>query len=174
MRACSIVLLATGSILTNSASAFATGDLVSPFRTCGKITEDKARLACFDEAVASLDTREAVARESAQERAEAEYGLKEHETARRTEKPSPDASDVRTRPVMDELQSRVAEVFVQDMTGKHILILENGQMWRETDVSTFRGRPRPGMGVSISKGKIGGYRLKADGKSGFMGVTRIK
>lgn len=156
-----------------SASAVIADPISDPFRACGKIAEDKARLACFDKALQSLDQRQAIVQEAQKERAEAEYGLKKFETTKQAETEKPEARESSTAGV-EELRSKIAEVFVQNVNGRHIVVLENGQMWRETSVSSFRGTLRAGMEATISEGAIGGYRMKFEGKSGFLGVTRVK
>lgn len=167
-----IVLLTMGTMLCSASAAMA-DPIGDPFRACGKIAEDKARLACFDEALQSLDQRQAVVQQTQKEQAEAEYGLKKFETRKQAETEKPEVRELGPAGV-EELRSRIAEVFVQNVNGRHIVVLENGQMWRQTSVSSFRGTLRAGMEVTISEGAIGGYRMKFEGKSGFLGVTRVK
>ncbi|BBE35736.1 hypothetical protein [Sphingosinicella microcystinivorans] len=167
-----IAFLTMGILVGNIPTAFA-DPLVDPFRACGKIANNTDRLSCFDQALQTLDQRQAVVQESSREQAEADYGLKKFETSasKATEKEDTRAA----APVsVDGLKSKIVEVFVQNVTGRHMIVLENGQLWRETSVSSFRGTVRPGMEATISEGAIGGYRMKFDGKSGFLGVTRVK
>lgn len=167
-----IVFLTMGILVGNIPTAFA-DPLVDPFRACGKITDNTARLACFDQALQTLDQRQAVVRETSREQAEADYGRKKFETSASSATEKEDARAA--APVsVDELKSKIVEVFVQNVTGRHMIVLENGQLWRETSVSSFRGTVRPGMQATISEGAIGGYRMKFEGKSGFLGVTRVK
>jgi len=79
-----IVLLTMGTMLCSASAAMA-DPIGDPFRACGKIAEDKARLACFDEALQSLDQRQAVVQQTQKEQAEAEYGLKKFETSKQAE-----------------------------------------------------------------------------------------
>jgi hypothetical protein len=167
-----IVLLTMGILVGSAPAAFA-DPLVEPFRACGKITDNTARLTCFDQALQTLDQRQVVVQEAAREQAEADYGRKKFEASASS---GNEKGEIRAAApaAVDELKSKIAEVFVQNVNGRHMIVLENGQMWRETSVSSFRGTLRPGMEATISEGSIGGYRMKFEGKSGFLGVARVK
>ncbi len=59
--------------------------------------------------------------------------------------------------------------------GHPIFVLENGQVWQETE---GKGRVEiptdPPFGITISKGMFGDFQMKVDNKTGFMRVKRLK
>ncbi len=63
---------------------------------------------------------------------------------------------------------------------KLVLELTNGQIWMETKSSSYRNRPRERavdphtLTVEIEEGRVGGYRLKIQGKKGFARVKRLR
>ena len=61
-----------------------------------------------------------------------------------------------------------------DQRGNYVILLDNGQMWRSTAAKNYRGSIRPGWKVEIKEGKFAGYRLTIEGKTGFLGVERIR
>ena len=72
-----------------------------------------------------------------------------------------------------KVTSAVAEVLT-DGVGNHVIILENGQMWRSTSNKSFRGRVKAGWKVEIVKIWSGGYRMTFADKTGFLGVSRMR
>ena len=51
--------------------------------------------------------------------------------------------------------------------------LDNGQTWRSTE-SIGRLRLKKSTKVTITKSRIGGFKLKAEGQKGFVRVKRVK
>lgn len=58
--------------------------------------------------------------------------------------------------------------------GKIVATLDNGQVWRETDGSYYRGSVRAGKAVVISQRSFGGYQMKIGDQSGVVLVRRTK
>lgn len=58
--------------------------------------------------------------------------------------------------------------------GKIVATLDNGQVWRETDGSYYRGSVRAGKAVVISQRPLGGYQMKIGDQSGVVLVRRSK
>jgi hypothetical protein len=56
--------------------------------------------------------------------------------------------------------------------GKIVATLDNGQVWRETDGSYYRGSVRAGKAVIISRRPLGGYQMKIGDQSGVVLVRR--
>ena len=102
---------------------------------------------------------------------------------RESERATPRASDddfglppkIGDRPAESGLSSNV--VWYDDVynIGHPIFVLENGQVWQETDGEGRVEIPvRPPFGISIKKGMFGDFQMKVDGKTGFMRVKRLK
>jgi len=58
--------------------------------------------------------------------------------------------------------------------GKIVVTLDNGQVWRETDGSNYRGPIRVGNEVIISQRRFGGYQMKIEDQYGVVFVRRPK
>jgi len=58
--------------------------------------------------------------------------------------------------------------------GKIVATLDNGQVWRETDGSYYRGSVRAGKAVVISQRALGGYQMKIGDQPGVVLVRRSK
>jgi hypothetical protein len=58
--------------------------------------------------------------------------------------------------------------------GKIVATLDNGQVWRETDGSHYRGSVRAGNAVVISQRPLGGYQMKIGDQSGVVLVRRTE
>ena len=58
---------------------------------------------------------------------------------------------------------------------KRVLLLDNGQLWRETTGSTMRGSPpAAGSQASISESWSGAYQMRVQGRRGFIRITRMR
>ena len=169
-----LLLAATASTAVNAQPRDGEA-LTAPFNACGAIVDNAARLACFDAALAALPR----AQEAAAERSEAEiiasFGLPSGETAA----PGPSAEvDPATTLVRDEdgklaISSRVADVLTA--TGRlPVILLENGQLWRQGGQSGRGLRPRAGLVATVTPSGFGGYRMRFEGRTGFLSVTRIR
>lgn len=55
-----------------------------------------------------------------------------------------------------------------------VVVLENGQVWEETDGSRRIGLPRVGMTVEIKKGLFGSYRMKIGDDNRVARVRRLR
>lgn len=148
--------------------------LTDAMKKCAAVADDTARLACYDAAVATIDAqaaklaaeRKQQAAQRAQEmaaKAEADRKAAEIKAAQAKvdafgavglpadQKPAVKSDSV------DELEGTVEEVFFSPLK-EIIVVLDNGQMWRQTDqapVSTVR----KGDKVVIKKKTISGFRL---------------
>ena len=139
-----------------------------PYVACAAMTESDARLSCFDTAYAAQ--RAGRTQRVEQERAE-NFGLGNNAPVRG----EPDEED-REEPAEAEytLAATVTEAFI-DGLGKRVLLLDNGQLWRETTGSTMRGSPpAAGSPANISESWSGAYQMRVEGRRGFIRITRIR
>ncbi len=168
--------------MATPAYADETDEALDPFRECGTLTEGPARLACFDAALAGADAAQQSRRERRNRRRAEDFGLSaiqieeryEREVSR-AEQSGGSAEDVAelAPPEPEEVTSAITETFT-DATRRRVFLLENGQIWREGSNSSLRGRIRLGSIATISRGGVGGFRLRVEGRTGFMSVNRIR
>ena len=154
--------------LAIAAPALAQED-ADPFAVCAAMSDNAARLSCFDTTFAAQ--RPIREQRSAATRAET-FGLSGREAERATET----VNSERGQPAEEEftLAANVTEAFV-DGLGKHVMLLDNGQLWRETPGSTMRNAlPRQGWQASISQSWSGAYQMRFEGKRGYLQVMRIR
>ena len=161
-----------------------------PYDACAALTDDAARLECFDTAYAqsrsSQASRERAAAEQAQRAEEVrarEFGLSPTERQERRDDVAaadPQAGEDLARLEEEEaeardfsLEVRVAEVW-QDGTRKRILRLDNGQLWRETSGSTLRNRVQEGWQGTITRHWSGAYEIRFEGRNGYVRIARIQ
>ncbi|MFB0612163.1 hypothetical protein [Aurantiacibacter poecillastricola] len=130
-----------------------------PYADCAATTDDAARLACFD---ATYAEQRVVVAEQAEEQArqrEEAFGFREEDEAIAQDEAA--------------ITATVTEV-LQGARRSQVLLLDNGQLWREIDGSTMRNRVREGMAGSITRHWSGAYEMRFDGRSGYLRVTRVR
>ena len=176
-RLLGVILLATGAPAAVSAQSVGNAALVA----CSAKVNDAERLACYDglvrgispEARSVADKREAdrkaaaavAAAEAEKARAAAEA---QAEAARRDSFGKAQTSDEQ----IDELQVVINEV-MRDKLGRSVFLLENGQMWRQTEA--FPVPPiKDGTKATLKRGALGSYRIKIEGNSRNIPIIRMR
>lgn len=153
---------------------------------CSAEVEDAKRLACYDAAVAAgsaearaIAARRDAAREAAAaEKAAAEARAKAEaaEAARKAQADRFGQEGLRLGggdpDRLDELGAKIAETLL-DRVGKTVFLLDNGQMWRQTDGLTLPPI-RAGDAVEIRRGAVGGYRLTVPRVKRTVPVVRMR
>jgi hypothetical protein len=129
---------------------------------CRSLTEDAARLACYDKAVAALgaalDEGQVVAVDKGQVQTvrRQAFGLM---------MPSLSLFDRGAKPdEVKEVQLKVAGAR-QGPDGKWVIELEGGQIWRQIDTGEFSRDPKPGATATIKKAMLGSYMMMIGGHS---------
>jgi hypothetical protein len=123
---------------------------------CRKITDNAARLACFDAASAAFDQAEAkgdivvVNREQARKVRRQAFGftLPSMSLFERGEKPEE----------INTVQAKVAAVR-QNGAGKWVIRLEDGAVWVQVDANEINPDPQPGELAEIKRASLGSYML---------------
>ncbi len=129
--------------------AMAAGRVPVELKACQAERDDRARLACFDGALAKLEA------------APSNFG---GETLKR-----PDAASQES----EFLTGRVTRVGLNAI--QHFTVtLDNGQVWRQLDSDTEVARFREGAEVRIKRGFLDSYSLSVEGTFGSYKVKRIK
>ncbi len=136
---------------------------------CRKITDNAARLACFDAAVAAMDKAETTGDLVSLDR-------EQRKTARRQAfglaLPSLSFLDRGEKPEeVNRLTAKAAAVS-QDPYGKWTIRLDDGALWTQIDDERLNHPAHVGSSIEIMKGMLGSYLMKVDGQFA-MKVHRI-
>lgn len=171
---------------------------MQPLFACRAITEDAARLACLDAAVAELQAASesgdvvAVDRQQIEAAEESTFGLSIPNfslprlrgdnaalaEAGDAEAHSPDR--VVTRNVDGDIE-RIEGLAVTEVTinraGRVEVTLANGRIWRQTDgtmVQGVRSGARPGLTANIRGGALGSYFMRLNNGGRWFRAERIQ
>jgi hypothetical protein len=129
---------------------------------CRKLTDNAARLACYDSAVDALG----------QQLSEGQVVAVDHAQVQQVRRqtfgfvlPSLTIFDRGDKPEeMSELVLPV-ESARRGPDGKWVLRLEGGQVWRQIDTGDFSRDPKPGSQATIKKAMLGSYMMMIGGHS---------
>jgi hypothetical protein len=127
---------------------------------CRKVAEDRARLACFDEAAAQVEIAEQkgdiviVDRDRARQFRRQAFGFSMPSISLFERGESEEEVDTLTLRI--ESVSRTAD-------GKLVLRLEGGQVWRQIDTNLLSRPARPGGTATIKRALMGSYKLSTGG-----------
>ena len=130
-----------------------------PYAACAQLADDAARLSCFDATYANRQVAQAEEARAEEARREEVFGLRREDAGVVTE-------DV-------TVTATVVEV-LQDGSRRPVLVLDNGQIWREVGGSTLRNRVRDGWTATIGKHWSGVYEMRFEGRSGYLRVRRMQ
>ncbi|WP_293646889.1 hypothetical protein [Thiolapillus sp.] len=125
----------------------------SGWQNCRSISNDSERLACYDRYALALDKETAP---PTTEEQKAAFGLPQKSPAEN----------------LHDISSRISKVETASR-GKRILILENGQTWRQVG-SSSQPRLAAGDTIVIEKGALGSFVLKKQGSNRSLRVKRIR
>ena len=128
---------------------------------CGKVTDDGARLKCFDAAVAKMTEAEtsgdllAIDREQRRAVTRQAFGFA---LPSLTMFDRGDKSDE-----ADQLNETLAAAW-HTPDGKWVFRLQNGAVWRQIDDYYLGRDPHPGSAIVIRRAMLGSYILNVDGQ----------
>lgn len=169
-------LLAAAALLTlPAATAFAQSADEAPQRPelfealvrCRAITDDAARLQCFDGAAANLqqaaERRDLVVvdRQQVRESRRRLFGLALPRLPIFGGGGDDDEEDE-----IDSIESQVASAS-QIEFGRWLVRLEDGSTWVQTDNEILAGRPRPGQPVRVSRAALGTFMMRVNNQPGI-------
>ncbi|WP_299191411.1 hypothetical protein [uncultured Erythrobacter sp.] len=156
--------------LTFSAAAAAQNSDESVYAPCAQIADDSQRLACFDATYARETELLAQQAEEGRQETAANFGLSAVQIEQRNiAEGNPDAVAEN-----GQISGSVVEIYTDNRSNKRLFILDNGQIWAETQVSRMQRHPRLGAQVTVSEASFGGYRLRVDGRRGYVDVRRVR
>lgn len=139
---------------------------------CRALTDDSARLQCFDQASAALQTaaenRDVVVVDRKQIR-EAKRGLFGLDIP--DFNPFGGGGDDGVEEIKS-IESTVRSA-MRDGDGRWIVTLEDNSTWAQTDNYPFAVDPKRGHKVKISKASMGSYMMRVNGQPGVRAKRRI-
>jgi len=149
-------------LLLVAAPALAQDAEDDPYGDCAAIESDAERLACYDATYA--DQRVVIAERAVrdEERREEVFGFREA-----------DASLERGEAENPAITVTVTEV-LRGARRSQVLLMDNGQLWREISGSTLRNRVRDGWVGTITRHWSGAYEIRFEGRSGYLRVARVQ
>ena len=146
---------------------------------CVSIDDDRARLACYDEAYGRTESTRASAPAAA-------VGAPAAAMAAATAgppAPSPEQSrqnfGLSAEKVLGpqggptEIEAKVTAVQANEVTGRAVVTLDNGQVWQQLEATKATKRPRPGDQVVIREASLGSY-LMVTPERGSARVRRVR
>jgi hypothetical protein len=123
---------------------------------CRKLTDNAARLACYDEAAAAMDQAEA----------KGDIVVVDREQARKVRRqafgftlPSMSLFERGERPEEVDNVTGVVAIARQNGSGKWVIRLEDGAVWTQVDTNDLGIDPKAGEPVTIHKAALGSYML---------------
>lgn len=138
------------------------------FAECRRLTDDRARLACYDDAAAAFDQAQTkgdiivVDREQATQVRRQAFGLS-----------LPSLSlldrDGKGDP-LDRINETVAKA-TQQANGRWLVEFESGAVWAQVDNEPVM-RVRTGSKAEVRKGALGSFFINIDGQRGFRAQRR--
>ena len=133
---------------------------------CRTITEDAARLQCFDAAAAALQTaaerRDVVMvdRQQVRESRRRLFGLALPRLPIFGGNDDDDEEEA-----IDHIESSIVNAH-QTEYGRWVVRLEDGSTWVQTDNNIIAGRPRSGQPVRVNRGALGSFMMRVNGQPG--------
>lgn len=140
---------------------------------CAAISADSERLACFDSAVAELRSKEQsgevqtldIAR--MQEIEKDAFGFSMPSLPKLFRRSADDNSAPRHEEI-EEITVAVKSARIQGVTGRVLVVLENGQTWEQTDTTKINGYSlRKAKEARIKKAALGSFMMTVDGGRAF-------
>ena len=171
------VALAVGLLAATSANAQTKPPgrtaIVQALTDCRKLTDDAARLACYDTAAGAFDQAEAkgdivvVDREQATAVRRQAFGftlpsLSLFDRGDKGQKAEP----------LDRVSGTLARAYRQS-GGRWVMELEDGAVWTQTDIEDLPRGAKAGSKVEIRKAAMGSFFINVDGQRAIR-ATRSK
>ncbi len=170
MAAAAAALVAPAALPAQKGKQQARPEAFEALVRCRSLTDDAARLKCFDEAAATLqqqaENRDLVVvdRKQIQETKRGLFGLD-----------IPDLNPFGSGDDGVEVKSieSVVRSATQDGDGRWILTLEDNSTWAQTDNYPFAVNPKRGHKVKIVKASMGSYMMRVNNQPGVRARRRI-
>lgn len=197
LRALLVTSAGVLAILFTPAAAGPRDDVLEAMGKCSTLTDDKARLGCYDALAPQLRDAlnvppETLSRPPTKEEQESWFGLNWDnlfstgnappqqtspdkfgaDNLPRPEAPPPAAGAPAAPEQIDSISAKVTDYSINPF-GKFIVFLDNGQVWKEMDVDKAHFESS-GNTVMIERGAIGSYNMHINDSNKVYKVVRIK
>ncbi len=194
LRAIPVTTLMFLAVSAGSALAAPRDDVLEALGKCSVLTEDKARLACYDAMAPHLRDAlntppEVLSRPPTKDEQKSWFGfdLGALFGAPAQEQTTPQQFGADKLPATHEAEAAAAEEVdsitagVTDFSltpfGRFVVFLDNGQVWRQSEGDSDRAHfvsPASENKVVIDRGLLGSYNLMLNGSVKTYKVTRVK
>jgi hypothetical protein len=131
---------------------------------CRKLTDESARLTCYDQATVALDQAEA----------KGDIVVVDREQARKVRRQAfgfsvPSITLFERGESKDELENSTGVVALARVNGagKWVVKLEDGATWLQVDANELFRDPKPGMPVKIRQAAMGSFLMTIDNMRAF-------
>lgn len=131
---------------------------------CRKVTDEAARLACYDAATVALDQAEA----------KGDIVVVDREQARKVRRQAfgfsmPSITLFERGETQEELENVAGVLALARINGagKWVIKLEDGAVWTQVDANELFKTPKPGMPVKIRQAAMGSFLLSIDNQRAF-------
>ncbi len=158
------VLALSGGAAAAQPKAEGRAAIVQKLMDCRKLTDNAARLACYDQSTAALDQAEA----------KGDVVIVDREQAKQVRKQAfgftiPSISIFSKGEEKEETDSfeGVLAGASQNRGGFWVFKLEDGAVWSQVVAEDLFRSPKPGMKVKIRKAALGSYMMTIDNQGGF-------
>jgi len=165
--------------------------------SCASVKGDKARLKCFERALPALSaafpeaaeiaaTRAEEAREVAKEETRKDFGLSaaaaragepfEEKAFGAENLPQEAKADDEDDGEVDSIEAGVVDVG-RSLTGRIIVFLDNGQVWRQIDGDTsspYISKNLEGVTATVKRGVLSSYFVRISGTHAAFKARRVK
>jgi len=149
---------------------------------CAAMADSAARLACYDTAVAGLKKAQSggdvavVSRDQIQKAEKDAFGLQRPALAELVEKPASAAAAIGPKAADVQSPDKVTLAIKQVSTGadgRYRFVMENGQVWRQTDEVSLERLKDPGLTAEINKAALGTFMMKIGNRKAIR-VKRVE
>lgn len=143
--------------------------VVQALTDCRKLTDDAARLACYDKAAGAFDQAEAkgdivvVDREQATAVRRQAFGFTLPSLSLFDRPKGEGADKGQKAEPLDRVTATLARAYRQS-GGRWVMELEDGAVWTQTDVEDLPRGAKTGSKVEIRKAAMGSYFVNVDGQ----------
>ena len=169
MRTSTITGLALAALCVSAAHAAAPkvdpgrAAVVQALSDCRKVTDDAARLACYDKAAGALDQAESqgqvvvVDREQVKEVRRQAFGFNLPSLNLFNRGPA------KTEEPFDHVELELTGAH-HNAEGRWVFVATSGAVWRQTESDELFNDPHQGSKLLVKKGVLGGFFCKVDGQ----------
>lgn len=140
-------------------------ELIKELSACRTVTDPTERLACFDKTAAALDEAQrkgdvvVVDRQQVREVKRQAFGFRLDALSVFNKGGAKEAED--------EAITTVATAAYRNASGKWVVTLEGGAVWRQIDDEELSRDPHPGSQIRVRKASLGSFMMNVDGQPGI-------